>query len=93
MAVLFTHRRMSLGGTRNEHITDVKWLQEHDGKTGSMSKQRAVAWLEQNGNKAYVQGLQSRTEVGVVLEAGKEPYMRTHANGKWNDNLLSLPLF
>jgi hypothetical protein len=91
VAVLITHRRMSPGGTGNEHITDVKWLQ--NGKTGSMSKQVAVEWLDKDGNTAYVQGPQSRTEVGVVREAGKAPYLRTHANGYWNDNLLSLPLF
>ncbi|MFC8048111.1 DUF3892 domain-containing protein [Nocardia sp. NPDC057353] len=92
MAVLFTHRRMSPGGFRNEHITHVKWLQEHDGKTGSMAKPDAAEWLDK-GNKAYVQGPYSRVEVGVVREAGKEPYLRTDANGKGEDNLLSLPLF
>ncbi|MBF6423022.1 DUF3892 domain-containing protein [Nocardia farcinica] len=92
MAVLFTHRRMSPGGTRNEHITHVKWRQEHDGETGFMSKPQAVKWLD-DGNRAFVQGPHSRVEVGVVREAGKEPYLRTHANGKWDDNLLSLPLF
>lgn len=29
-------------------------------------------------------------EVGVVREAGKRPYIRTHADGYYNDNLLSL---
>lgn len=29
--------------------------------------------------------------VGVVRENGKEPYLRTHADGKWNDNLLAQP--
>ena len=27
--------------------------------------------------------------VGVVREAGKAPFLRTHADGKWNDNLLA----
>lgn len=29
--------------------------------------------------------------VGVVREEGKNPYLRTHADGKWNDNLLAQP--
>lgn len=29
--------------------------------------------------------------IGVVREAGKAPFLRTHADGKWNDNLLALP--
>lgn len=32
------------------------------------------------GNRAYI---------GVVREAGKNPYLRTYADGKWNDNLLA----
>lgn len=32
-----------------------------------------------------------RVAVRVVREAGKEPYLRTQAEGVWTDNLLSLP--
>ena len=28
--------------------------------------------------------------IGVVRQLGKLPYLRTHADGDWNDNLLSL---
>lgn len=31
-----------------------------------------------------------RADVGVVREDGKRPYIRTHADGYYNDNLLSL---
>jgi len=31
-----------------------------------------------------------RAEIGVVREPGKRPYIRTHADGYYNDNLLSL---
>jgi hypothetical protein len=31
-----------------------------------------------------------RANVGVVRAAGKRPHIRTHADGYWNDNLLSL---
>ena len=34
-----------------------------------------------NGKVAYV---------GVVRVAGRSPYIRTYADGDWNDNLLSL---
>jgi hypothetical protein len=27
--------------------------------------------------------------IAVVRESGKLPYLRTHADGKWNDNLLA----
>jgi hypothetical protein len=29
-------------------------------------------------------------DIGVVREPGKLPYLRTHADGYWNDNLLAL---
>jgi hypothetical protein len=31
-----------------------------------------------------------RSDVGVVRPAGRAAYVRTHADGDWNDNLLSL---
>jgi hypothetical protein len=31
-----------------------------------------------------------RSDVGVVRTAGKAPYVRTRADGDWNNNLLSL---
>jgi hypothetical protein len=31
-----------------------------------------------------------RSNVGVVRPAGRPAYIRTHADGDWNDNLLSL---
>lgn len=34
------------------------------------------------GNKAYI---------GVVRENGKAPYLRTYADGQWNNNLLAQP--
>jgi len=31
-----------------------------------------------------------RSEVGVIRTTGRDPYVRTHADGDWNDNLQSL---
>lgn len=31
-----------------------------------------------------------RADVGVVRPTGRRPYIRTYADGLWNDNLLSL---
>ena len=31
-----------------------------------------------------------RATVGVVRQAGKRPYLRSHADREWNDNLLAL---
>jgi len=47
------------------------------------SKQQAFFTIDRGtGKKAYI---------GVVRGDGiKAPYLRTHADGKWNDNLLAL---
>jgi hypothetical protein len=31
-----------------------------------------------------------RADIAVVRPVGRAPYLRTHADGDWNDNLLSL---
>jgi hypothetical protein len=36
------------------------------------------------------QKYQQLTPVCVECKPGKSPYLRTHADGKWNDNLLAL---
>jgi hypothetical protein len=46
------------------------------------AKQEAFYTVDSTtGKKVYI---------GVVREAGKIPFLRTHADGKWNDNLLAL---
>jgi hypothetical protein len=51
-----------------------------------------VEWLEANGNRAQVAGEDGPGEVGVITR-GVKKHLRTHADGQWSDNLLSLPQF
>jgi len=72
----------------HEHITHLgnpagnwKWTREQviqsiDAKTNTFYVMDSA-----NGQRAYI---------GVVREAGKTPYVRTYADGRWNNNLLSL---
>lgn len=75
---------------QHEHITDVRWVEAGTAKTNAMSKQQAVNWLNE-GNKAWVRGTPKDSEVLVV--DGNPPYLRTAADGYYNNNLLSLPRF
>lgn len=93
MSVQITHRRMSPGGTQNQHITDVRWRNPTTSATGESTKAGMVDFIDVQKGSAYVLGAQSRSEVGTVHEQGQTPYLRTYANGQWDDNLLSLPLF
>jgi hypothetical protein len=74
--------------SRHEHITHVgnpaagwKWTRE-----------KVIASVEAKTNTFFVVDPYNgkRSEVGVVRPTGHDPYLRTHADGDWNDNLLSL---
>jgi len=74
----------------HEHITHVgnptanppwKWTRE-----------QVIASIDQGTNTFYVIDpvTGKRADIAVVREAGKVPFLRTHADGDWNNNLLSL---
>lgn len=80
------------GGTGHEHITRLWWTNPGTSKTGNNTRAELVAWIENEGGKAYVEdGAGHRADVGVVAPAYGSKYLRTHADGKWTNNLLSLP--
>lgn len=54
------------------------------------TRQQVIDSIEARTNTFHTLVGGNRAEVGVVNGAhGK--YLRTHADGKWNDNLLALP--
>lgn len=55
-------------------------------------RERVIQSIEANENTFFVLDPVSnkRSEVGVVRSSGKLPYLRTYADGDWNNNLLSL---
>ena len=72
----------------HEHITHVgnpahgwKWTREV-----------VIASIDAKTNTFFVIDPRTgrRSDVGVVRPAGRSPYLRTYADGVWNDNLLSL---
>ena len=71
----------------HEHITHIgniadKWCMEREKAINRIdSKQDQFYTIDRTtGKKVYI---------GVVREVGKAPYLRTYADGKWNDNLLA----
>jgi len=71
----------------HEHITHLgnpsagwKWTRE-----------QVIASIDAGSNKFFVKDpYGKRSDVAVVRPAGRAAYLRTHADGDWNDNLLSL---
>ena len=71
----------------HEHITHLgnppSWLWTREKVIASIDAKTNTFFVIDpfSGKKAYI---------GVVREPGKAPYLRTYADGKWNNNLLSL---
>lgn len=57
------------------------------------AREVAIAKIESREEAYYTvdRATGRRAYVGVVREHGKHPYLRTHADGKWNNNLLAQP--
>lgn len=86
-----THIRKHDRFSNHEHIT-------HAGNPPSWfwTRESIIVSIENKSNTFYVKDSISgkRSEVGVVYPGdGRSPYLRTHADGYWDDNLLSLPMY
>lgn len=55
-------------------------------------REQVIASIDAKTNTFYVLDAANgkRADIGVVRESGKLPYLRTYADGQWNNNLLSL---
>ncbi|MCP2245747.1 DUF3892 domain-containing protein [Lentzea aerocolonigenes] len=91
MAIKITAIRLS-GGEGHEHIVHLWWVNPADGKEGSNTRAQLVDWIEKENGKAYVEDSRgNRADVGVVTPSSGPKHLRTHADGKWTNNLLALP--
>lgn len=88
--IYVTHIRLS-GGSRHEHISEVKWINPSTNNIGISTREGMVTWLRQPGTVAKVQGGGRTVDVRVV--EATPPYIRTYADGTPTDNLLALPHF
>lgn len=86
--VYITHIRMS-GGAGHEHIAAVKWKNPQTGKIGMSPIENVVDWIDNKKGIAKVTDGKNTVSVGVVNHA----YLRTYADAKWTNNLLSLPRY
>ena len=74
---------------RNDYVTHI------GNQIGSwcLTREIAIQRIESKQESYYTTDLRTgkKAYLGVVRETGKQPYLRTHADGTWNDNLLALP--
>lgn len=84
-----------VGGTLNEHIAEVKYITSDGKSIKRATRQAMVEWFDTSkSNEAIVRSTTNSGQysyVGVVHRDNAPDYIRTHANGNWNDNLLALP--
>ena len=78
------------GGQLHQHIASVRWINPETAVTGETSRAGMVDWIRNRGGQAFVSDGTRSVWVGVD---GTPPYIRTHADGVWTDNLLALPTF
>ncbi len=83
--VYITHIRI-MGGDGVEHITRVRWEQPSHGTARECSLAQMVEFIR-DGNDVFV------LDAKVVVVNGNPPYLRTVADGRESNNLLSLPRF
>ena len=93
MSVRITQVHLEPGYSDHEHIASYKWVNESDGSTGESNRSTMVDWIDNKKGRAYVGTGSERVAVGVVHPAVGLPYLRTHADGNWTNNLLTLPRF
>ena len=74
----------------HEHITHIGNITS--ATPWRMTREDAITHIDSKTATFYTvdRGTGRKMYVGVVRENGKLPFLRTHADGKWNDNLLAL---
>jgi hypothetical protein len=71
----------------HEHITHIGNMSDN----WRLKRETAIERIDAKTESYYTIDRQTgnRINIGVVRESGKQPYLRTYADGKWNDNLLA----
>ena len=85
-AALAAEPVLQVGCFLNTHaVLNVVWKMDVDAG-------QVIASIDAKTNTFYVLDPANgkRADIGVVRESGKAPYVRTYADGQWNNNLLSL---
>ena len=86
-----THIRLS-GGNEHQHIVHFRWV-DASGGVGDDDKRSMVDWIDNKKGLAYVGTGSYRVPVAVLHPLSGQPFLRTRPDGKWSNNLLTLPRF
>ena len=81
-----------VGGDQHEHIGSVRWRNPATNATGEATRATMVKWINEGG-VAKVQGTSGAPDATIGVVNGTPPYIRTYADSRWTNNLLSLPRY
>lgn len=84
--------RHMAGGRYHEHIAEVKYRDISGNEVKRATRQQMVNWLDVSEDNRAIVGVYptAYVYVGTIHPDNAPAYIRTYANGKWTDNLLSL---
>lgn len=91
MATIYVAAIHLSGGTQDEHISQLVWMNSSTHKSGIISRADMVDYVENKSGDVRASDGETTAQVSVVKPKSGSPYLRTHKDGKWTDNLLSLP--
>lgn len=94
MSVRITCISKDNGNHDNPHaaISNLGWINEQDGKTGSSTRLQMYDWIKNQKGVAYVKDAYgNQVQVGTAETSSGTKYVRTYRDKTWTDNLLALP--
>jgi hypothetical protein len=76
----------------HEHITHIGNITNAPADRWRMTREEAIRRIDAKEAAFYTvdRTTGAKMYIGVVREALRNPFLRTYADGKWNDNLLAL---
>jgi hypothetical protein len=94
MAIKTTAREMAPSGNKHEHIAWLKWMDPDTKAGGWKTRADMVAYVEKNGTESVWCPDRDPSKKGAWVHVNHNDYVKyvqTVADGRWTDNLLSLP--
>ena len=75
----------------HEHITHIGNITNGPANKWRLTREETIRRIEAKEETFYTvdRSTGNKMYIGAVRETGRNPFLRTHADGKWNDNLLA----
>jgi hypothetical protein len=75
----------------HEHVTHIGNITNDPANRWRLAREEAIRRIEAKEGAFYTvdRATGNKMYIDVVRETGRNPFLRTHADGKWNDNLLA----